>query len=114
MVTEESIMSNIQHSSYVVHCIDTIDNPLDDYVDVEVTFTTGERYIGSFFTLVNIQRVMELWKKTGENLLGTYFWCAEMIIVREITIETIEATIKDLIISSDFEKVFMKCTDEKE
>ena len=57
-------------------------DPLNDNVDVEVIFDDGSRYIATFFTLQNIQNIMDSYETTGECMNGFYFWSSDMLLVR--------------------------------
>lgn len=102
-------MENLLSSTYTIKCIDSIDDIYNDNIDVEVSFANGERYIATFFTVVNIQRIMEGYRHTGECLYGTYFWCSDLIIVKDLEMETIENTIRDLIRREMLETIFLLC-----
>ena len=75
-------------------------------IDVEVALSDGSRWSATFFTLANIEALMEKDSRTGENHDGLYFYCTDMIIVRQLDQETIEATIADLLDESSFESAF--------
>lgn len=96
--------------SFQIKIIDEIEDPFDDNVDVQVEFADGRRYMATFFTVANIQRIMKKDEGTGECLNGTYFWASDMIIVREIRPEIIEAVIQNLIEQEEFEGVFLYCS----
>ena len=85
--------------------------PLDtdnDNVDVQVTFPNGERFSAVFFTLQNIDTLMKDYKKTGECANGLYFWTSNMMIVQELTEQTICETIDNLLSEEAFESVFVR------
>jgi hypothetical protein len=92
------------HLSYVEDVAGT--DALDDNVDVFVDFVTGERYVATFFTIANIQRLMDKDAETGECAGGLYFWATDMVIVRSLTRQNIERTIADLLATGTFESVF--------
>ena len=83
-------------------------DPNDDNVDVEVTFPNGESFFAVFFTLQNINTLMQQFKKTGECASGLYFCAADMVIVQLLNEETICETIDALLIDGEFERVFSK------
>ena len=80
--------------------------PLNDNVDVEVIFDDGSRYMATFFTLQNIQKIMDNYEQTGECMKGFYFWASDMILVRRLSRENIAKVVGDLIAKGEFEKVF--------
>lgn len=83
-------------------------DPWDDNVDVEVEFGDGTRYGATFFTPENIRRLMEQWSRNQEPWCkqGLYFWCTDMVIVRELTVEAIAEVIEDLIAQGEFKEAF--------
>ena len=83
-------------------------DPDNDNVDVQVTFPNSESFSAVFFTLQNIDTLMKNYKKTGECDNGLYFWASDMIIVQELTEQTICETIDNLLAAEEFESVFSK------
>ena len=83
-------------------------DPLNDNVDVEVRFGDGRRFGATFFTLANVERLFDKNRKTGECASGLYLWAANMILVRDVSIETIERTVKDLMDCDEFEQAFLR------
>ena len=83
-----------------------IENPLDDNVDVFVRLSDGKNYVATFFTIDNIRSLMERYSKTGECLEGHYFWASDMIIVSDLTQNSIAETIEDLLRTDRFHKAF--------
>ena len=75
-------------------------------VDVEVTFADGRRYAATFCTIANIEQIMESYQTTGECLSGRYFWAANLIIVRDLTEDAIQAAISDMISTGEFQTAF--------
>jgi len=100
--------------NFKVEIIDPIENELDSNTDVQIKFADGRRYIGTFFTVANIQRIMKDYEDTGECLHGMYFWCTDMIIVQNLKPETIEATVQEIIAQDELDNVFLRCVPEEE
>jgi hypothetical protein len=82
----------------------------DDNLDVEIEVGGTLRFAATFFTLQNIASLFEKNRATGECASGTYLWAANMIIVRELTTETIRHTIEDLLRTGELESVCLKLT----
>lgn len=80
----------------------------DDSTDVIVYLENGETYSSSFFSYKNIETIKSENKKTGEYLNGKYFWVEGMVLVDDITMETVKEVIQNLIDEGDFRKVFKK------
>ena len=83
-------------------------DPNNDNVDVQVTFPNGESFSAVLFTLQNIDTLMKKYKKTGECADGLYFWASNMMIVQELTEQTLCETIDNLLAEEEFESVFSK------
>ena len=82
-------------------------DPLDDNVDVEISFPDDERrFSATFFTRRNIDSLIEKNKTTGECASGLYFWGSNLIIVSSLSRETIEATVQDLLTTGEFDRAF--------
>ena len=81
-------------------------HPLDENIDVEVEFATGEYYVATFFTLENIRILFEKNRRTGECLNGLYFWASDMILVQRLTMDVIAQTVEDLLESGEFDDAF--------
>ncbi len=81
-------------------------NPSNDNVDVWVYTEDGSRYSATFFTVRNIETLMDRWRESGECAGGTYFWCIDAIIVRELSEATIRSTVDDLFANGEFYKAF--------
>jgi len=80
----------------------------NDNVDVIVHFPDSTSYTATFFTLENIKCLIESYKESGECASGLYFWCIEMIIVEELSLEVMERTVESLLQENEFTKVFQR------
>lgn len=83
----------------------------DNNVDVEVVFKNGKRYVATMFTLDNIHKLIDKYKESGECDYGRYFWAADMILLRELSISTIRATVKAMILCDELKMAFAECRD---
>jgi len=81
-------------------------NPFNDNVDVIVVLNGERPYAATFFTMENIDSIMKGYGSSGECLGGLYFWCKNMIIVRQLDYDTILRVIADLIESGEFTDAF--------
>ena len=100
----------LQHNDYQLTIYTGID-PLDPdnaNVDVHVTFPNGESFSAVFFTLQNIATLMKDYRKTGECANGSYFWTSDMLIVQELTEQTICEIVENLLADGEFKSVFSK------
>ena len=80
----------------------------DANVDVVVEFASGRRFGATFFTLENLERLMERYQDSGECAQGLYCWASRMIVIRRLTADAIETAIADLLETREFESAFEK------
>lgn len=78
----------------------------DSNVDVIVSFEGRATYAATFFTLRNIESLMDRYRMSGECANGLYLWSTNMIIVERVDRETIEHAIADLLKSGEFAAAF--------
>ncbi|MEO3854617.1 hypothetical protein [Acrocarpospora sp. B8E8] len=74
-----------------------------DQADATITFPDGSRRYATFMTLQVVQQIMDKDAHTGESLGGQYFWCSDLIIIRDIGFESMAAAIRDLVSSGFIE-----------
>ena len=86
--------------------IDPIEDSLNDNVDVYVTLDDSRTFYATFYTIQNIIKLMEIYRKDGQYLNGLYVTDQEMIIIRELTPSNIEATIHHLLAEGGFFDIF--------
>ena len=80
----------------------------------EVNFDNGRLNSATFFSIKNIQSLIENYKKTGECSSGLYFYCADLVIVEKLSVERIEKVVSDLISNDELDSVFDLHSDETE
>lgn len=97
------------YSIHIHHGLEEVD-PADDNVDLEVTFEDGSRYAAIFCTLNNLRSLFAKNERTGECNGGLYLWASDMVIVKELTEESISETVADLIARGDLEAAFSELT----
>jgi hypothetical protein len=76
-------------------------NILNDNIDINVILPTGEVYFGVFFSIANIQNLLE---KSDSG----YFNSEDMIIVKELTVPTIRYAVTNIINNGVIELVMSK------
>lgn len=86
-------------------------SPSDDNSDAIVTLEDGSRWIASFFSYANIDTLRQRNQQNGECLGGKYFWASDMILIDEISRQSIEQVVSALIMEGSFERVFYRCPD---
>ncbi|MEU8192744.1 hypothetical protein AB0C10_03065 [Microbispora amethystogenes] len=75
-----------------------------DQADTTITLPDGSRRYATFMTLDLVQKLMDKNARTGESLSGRYFWCSDLIIIRDVGFEGMAAAIRDLIESGEVEQ----------
>jgi hypothetical protein len=83
----------------------------DTSVDVIVTLPDRTRWWGTFFTYKNIESLRQKDKETGECLSGTYLWAVNMIICEDVSRETIEKVVDDLLDKGILDKFMARIGD---
>lgn len=83
----------------------------NENTDVIVKFENGTRWVASFFTYSNISQLVEKNRRTGECLGGKYYWATDMILVDEVSRQSIEEVINYLISEDEFEAIFSRCSE---
>ena len=83
-------------------------DPLRDNVDVEVVFDDGSRFVATFFTLENVQMIMDGYRQTGECSKGLYFWASDMILVADLPGKTSQKSSVTLLERANSRKPFLK------
>ena len=90
----------------ILEGVDGLD-PLDDNVDVEVVMKDGRRFGGTFFTLGNIQRLLNSGFESGEFCHGRVFWCRDMVIVRSLSRASIVDSVRRLVAAGELEEALV-------
>ncbi|REK63700.1 MAG: hypothetical protein DF221_09260 [Brevibacillus sp.] len=83
----------------------------DTSVDVIVTLPDRTRWMATFFTFQNIKTLRQKYKETGVNLSGTYLWAVNMIICEDLSRETIEKVVDDIIADERLASAMMRISD---
>ncbi|MEV2202402.1 hypothetical protein AB0E11_20805 [Streptomyces fradiae] len=81
-------------------------------VDAEVRLMDGSRWSATVFTVAEVERLMEVGTRSGEDLGGRYFWCSDGLIVREPGIESMAHVIAGLLASGAFSQVLQRLDDD--
>lgn len=84
------------------------EDPEDDNTDVIATLEDGSRFVATFFTYKNIERLRTKNTTTGECLSGKYFWASDMILVDRLEIGRFNEVIRDMIEDGSFESAFQR------
>jgi hypothetical protein len=103
-----------QIPKFEVYLIHKIEDIYDYNIDVHIYLDDGRRFFATFFTLQNVHTLMENWSLIGECVNGIYFWATDSIIVRELTLENINATIQDLLETDCFFSALTDITETDE
>jgi len=81
-------------------------------VDVEVETPDGHRYSATFATLSNIERILEKSEGTDEFGGGRYFWCRDLVIVRDVSFQSILDAVRLMVRGAVLDEVLVRLDDE--
>lgn len=73
----------------------------NDNLDLNIVLENGEVYFGTLFTLENIKNLME-------SDRDVYFWSTDMLILKDLSYESIYIVIKKLLNDGILKQVFSK------
>lgn len=83
-----------------------------DNVDVVVTLADGSRWSATLLTLDAIQRLMDRWRETGENLAGDFFQCHDLVILRRPGTAAATDVLRRLVESGEIRNTLVRLEDE--
>jgi hypothetical protein len=98
-------MQRLDKGDYTI-VIFTEYDPVNDNIDVEVQFKNGERYGATFFTPENLRNQLTHDAHYGYENQGCFVWCTDMVVVRDLYMETIEEIVARMIDSGELKKAF--------
>lgn len=78
----------------------------DSNVDIEVALADGRRLGATLFTLANIGKLMRSYEASGECDHGSYFWCKDLVVVRDLSVPSIEELVRSLLRTGEIGEVF--------
>jgi len=81
----------------------------DENSDVIVMMVDGTRWVASFFTIINANKLMLKWY---ENECERHFWASDMIIVPKFGRKEVECVIRKMIDENNFTSAFNLCIEE--
>jgi len=84
------------------------DTAIVENVDVEVVLDDGSRWSATLLTLAEIGRIMNRWKETGECLDGSYFQCADLVVIERGGIEAATDLLGRLVATGQIREVFAR------
>lgn len=74
-----------------------------DQADATITLSDGTRRSATFMTLGVVSKIMDRWRDTGECLSGRYFWCSDLVIIREPGFDSMIAAVQDMIATGEID-----------
>jgi hypothetical protein len=80
--------------------------PDDDLTDAVVTFSDGSRWVATFCAFRHVETLRRKFAGDGEYLGGKYVWLSDLILVDNTSRASLEAVIKDLLASGEFQSAF--------
>ncbi|GHA79880.1 hypothetical protein GCM10009007_20990 [Formosimonas limnophila] len=83
-------------TNFVIEIWHNLDEEKDGDIDFHLTYG-GNKFFGTAITLKAISRILENHSASGESANGLYFLTNDMIILKEITSETLISALSDII-----------------
>lgn len=77
-------------------------------VDVEVALDDGSRWAATLMTLAEIGRIMNRWRETGECLDGSYFHCADLVVIERGGVEAAAGLLSRFVTTGQIREVFVR------
>jgi hypothetical protein len=100
----DSAFYRVRRDGYEICFVPDPAEDLDEVrtIDMWVTFTDGQRWSGTVFTLDEARRLMDRWQDTGEYLGGRCFYGWDDLIVRDQGIPAMVQVIDHLVTTGDY------------
>ena len=93
--------------------IDDINNTQVDFIHVSFELDNNENYIATFGTVHAINERLQYYISSGECSNGLYFWCSNLIIIKELSKENFVKCIKDLIENGEYKYICLKIDNQE-
>lgn len=101
----DTLWTTIERDGWIVRLL-TAGDRLTMPTDAEVVGPDGRSWAGTVATLPMIAAVMESYGESGECLSGTYFWVADLLVVKDDTEATVFESIFSLIATGEIDDCF--------
>ncbi|MCO6009734.1 hypothetical protein NE236_32660 [Actinoallomurus purpureus] len=73
--------------------------------DGHIHLPDGTHYAPTFMTLRTVSAIMDRWQTSGECLNGEYFWCSDLIIIRNPGLPAIVEVVRHLIATGEVHSI---------
>lgn len=80
----------------------------NENTDVIVLMENGKKYIASFFTYDNIEKLKKEHQRSGEYLSGKYFRADNMVLIDQCSKEAVREVVEHMIDEGDFYIAFKR------
>ncbi|RVX46888.1 hypothetical protein EDD27_9801 [Nonomuraea polychroma] len=77
-----------------------------DQADATITLSDGTRRSATFMTFGVVSKIMDRWRDTGECLSGRYFWCSDLVVIREPGFDSMIAAVQDMIATGEIDDAY--------
>lgn len=88
------------------------DNAAIDYedlnTDVIVQFDNGDQYIATFFSVKNLEGMLEEHKRSDEYLSEEYYKVLDAVLINDFRNKKLLSVIEHMMVEGDFQVVFRK------
>ena len=86
--------------------------PRDDVTDAIVTLADGTRWVATSWAFAHVETLRRNCAASGECLGGKYLWASDLILVDDTSRPSIEAVVRDLLVSGELRSAFSECAVE--
>ncbi len=93
ILLEGDVLIEFDEWRFILRAFDQIQDINNDNLDVIALHKNKESY-ATIYTLNNIQNLMNKFQLEGPCLNGSYFWCPDELILKDLKLETIESVLK--------------------
>lgn len=81
-------------------------NLVDGNTDVIVTLEDHSRWMATFVSYKNVETLVRWSRESGEDLPGKFLWVADMVLIDEISRDSIEKVVQHLVDRGELTLVF--------
>jgi len=94
MWTDDGTWRRLEAGDFSIAVRDAVEPAIEEAVEVFVTYA-GRRWNADFFTPEQVRECLDRWASSGESLPGAYFGWVNAIIISTVTLDGIEAAVRD-------------------
>ena len=96
------------NKNFKIELLQIISDIENDNVDAVISFDDASSYAVTFFTIKNIQSIMDRYRDTDECLAGSFFWASSMVVLKDLSSNTISQTVRELVHTDEYLAAFKR------